>query len=216
MSKPPNPTPKWLRDVDATSWATLAEALRRGMCVPNGFVVAAATPEEEIRSAYEELQIQEKTHFVAVRGSSHAMLNVIGPDTLIHTLRRLCLESPDAPILIQRMIHAAWSGKAERQRRSLRVRANEGMLLLDPDTYYLNEVTGKCVRKVIESKQRRMIRHVDGTAKTVERKGDRQIMSSYQLAAVANLIQRAEADISWAIDDQGRVWLIGVSPASNP
>src|SRR5215813_366640 len=132
-----------------------------GLPVPAGFIVFRSTPEPDIRAAYEQLKIREKTHFLAVRGPSHAVLNVIGPDALIHTLRRFWTESPGAPILIQRMIPAIWCGKAQWHRNNLRIKANEGMMLLDPDTYLVNTTTGKCTRRVLEPKQRKMIRHVD-------------------------------------------------------
>ena len=111
---------KWLVEADGTPWTALANALRKGLPVPNGFVVFPPTAEGEIRNACEELKIREKTHFLAVRGSSRAVLNVIGPDPLIHTLRRLWTESPDLSVLIQRMIHAMWCGKAQWQRRWVR------------------------------------------------------------------------------------------------
>jgi len=85
--------------------------MRNGLRVPAGYIVSQSTPEEQIRSAYEDMKIREKTHFVAVRGASHAMLNVIGPDALIHSFRRLSGESPEA-VLVQRMVHAIWCGKA--------------------------------------------------------------------------------------------------------
>jgi hypothetical protein len=199
---------KWLPDADGTPWATLGTAIADGLPVPNGFIVFRRSAEPEIRSAYEELKLRERTHFLAVRGSSHAVLNVIGPDQLIHTLRRLWSESPDAPVLVQRMIHAMWCGKAHWHRKNLRVRANEGMLILDADTYLLNGVTGKCIRKTLEPKQRKMIRHVDGSARTVEREGDRAEMSADQLKAVASLASLVKDDIGWAIDDLDRIWLI--------
>lgn len=182
--------------------------MRDGLPVPNGFVVFPRTAEKDIRSAYEELKIREKTHFIAVRGPSHAVLNVIGPDPLIHMLRRLWRESPEAPILVQRMIHSTWCGKAECHRKNLRVTANEGMLILDPDTYLVNAETIRCVRKTLAPKQRKMIRHVDGTTRTVERERDRTPMSGDQLKSVAGLASRAKTSIGWAIDDSDRVWLI--------
>ena len=180
------------------------------MPVPPGYIVFPSTGEVDIRSAYEELKVREKTHFLAVRGSSHAALNVIGPDQLIHTVRRLWHESPEAPVLIQRMIHSMWCGKAQWHRKNLRIKANEGMLVLDPDTYLFNTTAGKCTRRALEPKQRKMIRYVDGTARTVEREGERTTMSMEQLRSVAELAERAQADISWAIDDRDQVWLISV------
>src|SRR5712691_10494107 len=104
---------KWLPDApcgDAAPWHALGCALRAGLPVPAGYIVVPSIPEEAIRAAYGELKIREKTHFLAVRGASHAVLNVIGPDPLIHTLRRLWTESPDSSVLIPRMIHAMWCG----------------------------------------------------------------------------------------------------------
>ena len=193
MSRPP----KWLPDT--------------GLPVPAGFFVWPETPEAEIRAAYEELKGREKTHFVAVRGSSHAVLNVIGPDPLIHTLRRMWAESPDAPVLVQRMIHSIWCGKAQWHRKNLRIKANEGMMVLDPDTYLVNSATGKCTRRTLEPKQRKMIRHVDGSAKVVTREGQREPMPAELLAKIAELAVRVGKDIGWAIDDLERVWLTTVS-----
>lgn len=201
---------KWLPDGAATAWSGLGKALAEGLPVPNGFVVFQLTPEEDIRGAYEQLRIGEKTQFIAVRGSTHAVLNVIGADQLVHTVRRFRAEAPDSAVLVQRMIHAVWCGKAHWHRKNLRIKANEGMLLLDPDTYLVNSATGKCIQKKIEEKQRKMIRHVDGSSRTVEREGERPEMSAAQLKSVADLAVRAKASIGWAIDDNERIWLLGV------
>src|SRR5262249_60057300 len=123
---------KWLPHVDGTPWQALGKAMRAGVPVPNGFIVLPSAPEEIIRAAYEELKVSEKTHFVAVRGPSHATLNVIGSDALMHAIRRLCAESADAPVLLQRMVHAMWCGKTHWHRKNLRIKANEGMMILDP------------------------------------------------------------------------------------
>ncbi len=201
---------KWLPDAEATPWATLGAAIEAGLPVPAGYIVFRSTSEEQIRSAYEELKVREKTHFIAVRGSSHAMLNVIGPDALMHTLRRIGQEAPDVPALVQRMIHSLWCGKAQWHRKNLRIKANEGMMLLDPDTYLVNSATGKCARRTLEPKQRKMIRHVDGSARVVEREAKRTPMPPAHLANIAELASRAGVDIGWAIDDLDRVWLISV------
>jgi hypothetical protein len=202
--------PKWLTDAEGEPWEPLAAAMRAGLPVAGAFIVSKCTPEEALRAAYEDLKVREKTHFVAVRGASHAVLNVIGPDALVHTVRRLWAESPDAPVLIQRMIHAVWCGKAHWYRKNLRIQANEGMLLLDPDTYVVNSTTGKCIRHSLEPKQRKMIRHVDGTARVVERQGERTPMPVEHLAKIAELAVRADTDIAWAIDDLEKLWLISV------
>jgi hypothetical protein len=204
---------KWLPDApsgDATPWHALGCALRAGLPVPAGYIVAASIPEEAIRAAYDELKFREKTHFLAVRGPSHAVLNVIGPDPLIHTVRRFWAESPGASILVQRMIPSIWCGKAQWHRKNLRIKANEGMMVLDPDTYLVNSATGKCIRRTLEPKQRKMIRHVDGTAKVVEREGERIPISAEYLAKVAELAVRAGGNIGWAIDDLEKVWLINI------
>jgi hypothetical protein len=161
-------------------------------------------PEEQIRAAYEELKLREKTHFVAVRGSTHAVLNVIGPDPLVHTLRRLWLETSDAPVLVQRMIHSLWCGKTQQDGENLTIKANEGMLLLDPDTYVLKGSSAQCIQQTLEPKQRKMIRHVDGSSKVVERLGLRTPMPAELLEQVRKL----GPDTGWAIDDLEKVWLL--------
>src|SRR5262245_59808924 len=117
----------WLATATDTSWHSLAEAILLGLPVPEGFVVRPEATEEQIRSAYEELKIRTRTHFLAVRGASHAVLNLIGPDQLIHTLRRFWSEAPDSAVLVQSMVPAAWCGKAQWHRRNLRIKANQGM-----------------------------------------------------------------------------------------
>src|SRR5262249_21418770 len=149
---------------------------------------------------YEDLKIRERTHFVAVRGATHPILNIIGPDRLIHTIHRLRMESPDAPLLIQRMIHSTWCGKAESDESNIRINVNEGMMILDPDIYVVNSA-GECTRQTLQPKQRKMIRHVDGSAKVVEREEERVPMPTDYLKRIAELIARAAADIGWAIDD---------------
>src|SRR3989441_13185775 len=200
----------WLPGAEGTVWVALGIAKQAGLPVPAGFIVFASTREQRIRSTYEELKIREKTHFVALRGLSHAVLNVLCPDQVRHTLRRLCMEAPESPVLIQRMVHAIWCAKAQWHRRNLPIKANEGMMLLDPDTYLVNSLTGKCTRRTLEPKQRKMIRHVDGSAKVVEREGERAPLTADQLKSVADLAVRLGRDIGWAIDDNERVWLISV------
>ena len=206
---------RWLPDAEDTVWAALGTAKQAGLPVPAGFLVFPSTAEEQIRSRYEELKLCVKTHFVALRSISHAVLNVIGPDQVIHTLRRLWLESPESAVLVQRMVPAIWCGKAQRHRSNLRIKANEGMMILDPDTYLVNSITGKCTRRTLEPNQRKMIRHVDGTAKVVEREGERTPMPAEHLKKVADLAVRAGKDIGWAIDDNERVWLLSVSQNDN-
>jgi len=203
-------SPKWLPDAAGTAWEPLAAAMKKGLPVATGYIVAKSTSEDELRAAYERLKVREKTHFVAVRGASHAVLNVIGPDALVYTVRRFWAESPDAPVLIQRMIHAVWCGKAHRHRNNLRIKANEGMLILDPDTYLVNGATGKCIRRSLEPKQRKMIRHVDGAAKVIEREGERVSISNEDLARITELAAQADHDIGWAIDDLDKIWLVSL------
>jgi len=202
---------RWLPDGNRTPWENLAAAMKKGALVPAGYVVLPSTPEQAIRSAYEDLKIRERTHFLAVRGPSHTVLNVIGPDPLIHTLRRLWAESAGEPVLIQRMVHSMWCGKAHWHRKNVRIKANEGMMALDPDTYLVNTENGKCTRRTLEPKQRKMIRHVDGSARVVEREGEREPLSAEHLAEVAELAVRVGSDIGWAIDDREKVWLVSVS-----
>jgi hypothetical protein len=172
-----------------------------GLPVPGGFIVFPTTPEAEIRAAYEELKIRERVHFVAVRGPTHAVLNVIGPDAVMHALRRFWTESPDAQVLIQRMVHSTWCGKAQRHGNQLTITANEGMLLLDPDTY----VNGAAV---LAPRQRKMIRHVDGTAKVIEREGHREPMPDGLLVKITELATKVGTDIGWAVDDSESIWLL--------
>lgn len=201
---------KWIREADGTPWSTLTIAVRAGLPVPNGFVVFPSAAEIDTRIAHEELKVREKTHFLVIRGPSHAVVNVIGSDQLIHTLRRLWAESPDTPLFIQRMVHSTWCGKAHWHRKNLRIHVNEGMMILDPDTYLFNTSTGKCIRKIFAPIQRKMVRHVDGTTKTVQQEGERTPMASEQLKSVVELAERAGADVGWAIDDRERTWLISV------
>jgi hypothetical protein len=82
--------------------------------------------------------------------------------------------------------------------------------MLDPDTYLVNSTTGKCIRQTLQAKQRKMIRHVDGTAKVVQREGERTPMPADDLKNIGELAVRAATDIGWAVDDNDRVWLISV------
>ena len=199
----------WLPDASHTVWKRLAVAMCNGLPVPAGFVVIRSTPEAEIRSAYHELALRDFTHFVAVRGPSHAVLNVIGPDALMHTLRRFWIETPEAAILVQRMVYAMWCGKAQPEKGNLRVSANEGMMLLDPDTYVLDR-SGHCMQCALQPEQRKMIRHVDGSAKVVKRDGERLPMPEDLLKKIRELAAGVDTDIGWAIDDLERIWLLSV------
>jgi hypothetical protein len=201
----------WLATAYDTPWRNLAEALARGLPVPEGFVVWPTTPESGIRATYEELKVRTHSHFVAVRGPSHSVLNVIGSDVLIHALRRLWSESEDAAVLIQQMVSATWCGTAQRDGNDLRIRANQGMMILDPDTYIFDAQNEMCLRRMIEPSQRKMIRYVDGTSRTVQRNEERPPMTDDQLKAVAALAVRADGIIKWALDDQDRPWLLSVT-----
>jgi hypothetical protein len=201
----------WLRDVESGPWAALAATMRCGLPVPQGFLVEPNTPERAIRDAYEELKRIERTHFVALRSPSHAVLDVLGNDMVIYSLRRLWTEAPDAAILIQRMVNSECCGKASRTGKGLllRIKANEGLLMLDPDTYLFNMASGKCTRRTLQKSQRKMIRRVDGTSRTMQSDG-RHTLSPEQLEAIAKLADSAQGDITWALDDR-KLWLLGVT-----
>jgi hypothetical protein len=205
---------KWLPDAAGTPWQAFGEAMRSGFPVPGGYIAGPCTPEDEVRAAYERFIVLYKTHFVAVRGTTHAMLNVIGPDPLVHALRRLRGEASDQPVLVQRMIAAIWCGKANRHQNDLLIRANEGMVMLDPDTYIVDATTLRCSRRTIEPLQRKMIRHVDGSTKIVEREGPRTPMPEEYLAKISDLAMRAESDIGWAIDDVEKLWLTSTAASA--
>src|SRR2546428_1381741 len=104
------------------------------------------------------------------------------------------------------MVPAIWEENAHAHRRNLRIKANEGMMILDPDTYLVNSATGQCTRRTLEPKQRKMIRHVDGTAKVVEREGERTPIPDDQLKKISDIAVRLGKDFGWAIDDNERVW----------
>ena len=66
---------KWLVEADQTPWTALANALRKGFPVPNGFLVFPRTAEGDIRDACDELKIREKPIYV---GSSLAFVGEAG------------------------------------------------------------------------------------------------------------------------------------------
>lgn len=202
----------WLQNIDSGPWAGLAEAARCGLPVPTGFVVEPNTPERAIRDAYEELKRSERTHFVALRSPSHALLDVLGNDMVIHSLRRLWSETTNAPVLVQRMVNSEWCGKASRTGKGLllRIKANEGQQMLDPDAYLFNMASGKCTRRTLQKSQRKMIRRVDGTSRVMQSDGRHTPLNADQLEAIAKLAERAQADITWAFDDR-QVWLLGTT-----
>src|SRR5262245_1601027 len=198
----------WLRDVQSGHWSALGTALRAGLPVPGGFVASPDTPEKAIRQGYEDLKLHEFTHYVAVRSPSHALLDVIGADQLIHTLRRLRLELPGAEVLVQAMVNSAWCGTAAWEGKNLRIRAAEGLQCLDSDMYLFNTTTRKCTRRTLYQRPRKVFRAVDGTTRTMEIIGERRPLEPKYLEAIAQLAERAESDITWVLDDR-RVWLTG-------
>jgi hypothetical protein len=206
------PSIKWLRETDDGPWAALSNCLRQDLPVPNGFVVEPEAPEREIRDAYELLKQTERTHYVALRSPSHALLDVLGNDAVVHALRRLWMEVPDAPILVQRMVHSDSCGKAARdeKNRLIRIKANEGMRMLDPDSYVFNTATGKCTRRVLQKNQRKSVRSVDGNPQTIESHDQRTALDINQLKRIADLTESAQANITWALDDR-RLWLLSVN-----
>jgi hypothetical protein len=198
---------QWLRDVKVGPWAKLAAALDAGLPVPDGFVTTPHTPESCVRSAYDAMKLRAYTHYVAVRGPAHALLDVIGNDALIHSMRRLRTESPEAEILVQAMVHGIWCGKASWEGKHLRIRAAAGLMCLDPDVYLFNTATGKCTRRTLYQRPRKVFRGVDGTTRTMEVIGERRPMETKFLSAVAELAKRVESDMTWVLDDRG-AWLL--------
>jgi len=198
---------QWLREVRDGYWARLGRALAAGIAVPDGFVVTKRTDEHDIRSAYDELKTREHTHYMAVRSPSHAVLDVIGNDALIHTLERLWTESPEAEALVQCMINARWCGKVTWEGKNLRIRAAEGLMCLDPDSYLFNTVSRKCTRRTLYQRPRKVFRGVDGKTRRMEITGERRPLEVKYLEAVAELASREERDVIWVLDDR-RVWLI--------
>jgi hypothetical protein len=199
----------WLRETCDGRWARLGEALRAGLPVPEGFVVQPGAGEEAVRSAYEELKVREHTHFVAVRGPDHALLDVIGGDALTHTLHRIWTESPQSPILIQCMVNGSWCGKASWEAKNLRVRASEGLRCLDPDLYLYNTTTNKCTRRTLYQQPRKAFRAVDGRTRTMEITGERRPLDLKYLEAIADLAKHGAGEITWVLDHR-RVWLLSI------
>ena len=203
----------WLRDLQDGPWSGIADAMRKGIPVPDGFVVRPETPEREIRDAYEELKTKEHTHYVAVRGGIRAQLDVIGPDRLIHSLRESWNESPGGERLIQAMINAAWSGNARRDHKGLRISAAEGLLCLDPDVYLMQGSSAKTRKRTLYQQPRKVFRGVDGRTRTMEIIGERKPLESKYLEAIQELAERVGTDITWKLDDRG-IWLVGTEAAA--
>lgn len=176
--------------------------------MPAGFIALRSAGELDIRAAYEQIKLRERTHFLAVRGATHAILNVIGPDKLVHTLRRLWSESSEAAVLVQRMVHSMWCGKAQADGNNLRITANQGMTLLDPDMFIVERKSGTCIHRSLAPRQRRMIRHVDGSAKVVAGEGERVPMPHEYISKIVALALKADTDVGWAIDDLEKIWLL--------
>jgi hypothetical protein len=63
----------------------------------------------------------------------------------------------------------------------------------------------------MQQKQRKMIRRVDGISRTMETQNERTPLGPDQLKQIADLAGRANAGIGWAIDDNSKLWLIGVN-----
>jgi hypothetical protein len=186
----------------------LGELANCGIRVPAGFEVEPRCPEATIRAAYGELKIREHTHYVAVRGPKHSVIEVIGNDRLVHTINAIWAQTPEAGILVQAMINSTWCGKAWWEQQNLRVHASAGLLCLDPDIYLLG-AAGECIEQRLVRKQRKVFRAVDGTTKRMEIQDERVPLEAEYLAAIADIARRSVADITWSIDDRG-VWLISV------
>jgi hypothetical protein len=107
-------------------------------------------------------------------------------------------------MLVQQMVPAVWCGKTQQDGKV--IKANEGLMVLDPDTYVIEN--GACVHRIVENKQRKVLRYVDGTLRTIEREGDRTLLTDDQLKKIAELAAKAQTDITWALDDQDRCWVI--------
>jgi hypothetical protein len=55
-----------------------------------------------------------------------------------------------------------------------------------------------------------MIRRVDGTSRIIQSDGRHTPLRAEQLEAIAKLAEKAQADITWALDDR-QVWLLGIT-----
>jgi len=196
-----------LRDIFNGPWAGLGTALREGLPVPRGFVVPPGAKESDIREAYDDLKILEHTHYVAVRAPARVEIEVIGNDQVIYSLRRIRDEFADADVLVQSMVNAGWCGKASWEGKNIRIRASEGLQCLDPDMYLFNPASGKCTRRTLYQRPRKVFRGVDGTTKTMEIVGERRPLELKYVQAVADLAKQTKTEITWALDHR-RVWLI--------
>jgi hypothetical protein len=187
----------------------LAAAMAAGLPVPDGFVVGPHTSESSIRSGYDELKLRTYTHYLAVRTPVHALLDVIGNDALVHSIRRLRTDAPEAETLVQAMVNGLWCGKASLEGKNLRIRAAAGLMCLDPDVYLVNTLTGKCIRRTLYQHPRKVFRSVDGTTRTMEVTRERRPLESKFLSAITALAKRVESDMTWVLDDRG-AWLLSV------
>ena len=202
------PLIQWMPNVESLRWQRLGQLANCGLRVPSGFVVEPRCPESMIRAAYGELKIREYTHYVAVRGPQHSVIEVIGNDRLVHTINAVWGQTPDAEILVQAMINSTWCGKVCREEQNLRIQASAGLLCLDPDIYLLGPA-GECIEQTLFRKPRKVFRGVDGTTKRMEVQDERVPLEPVYLAAIAEIAKQAEADISWSLDDRD-LWLISL------
>src|SRR5580765_655128 len=140
---------RWLRETRNGSWARLGTAMDAGLPVPDGFVATSQSSERCIREGYDDLKIRTHTHYLAVRTSGKTLIDVIGPDALMHTLRAIWQENPEAEVLIQAMVNGTWCAKAPWEAKTLRISAAAGLIALDRDIYLFNTTGHKCTRRTL-------------------------------------------------------------------
>ena len=198
---------QWLREVREGLWTKLGTAMDAGLPVPCGFVATPRSSERNIRDAYEELKVREHTHYVAVRTSAKALIDVIGSDALMHALRAIWTETAGEEVLIQSMVNGLWCGKAVWEAKNLRIRAAAGLLALDPDMYLFNTLNHKCSRRTLYQRPRKVFRGVDGTTRTMEVNGERRALEWKYMELISELATRAGSNITWVLDDR-RAWLL--------
>ena len=201
---------QWLPDIRNGRWARLAAALQSGLPVPAGFVVTEDCREGAIRDAYNDLTARAHTHYVAVRGPTHAVIEILGNDRVVHALRAMWTESAAAQILVQSMINAEWCGKASCESPHVRIHASAGLLCLDPDVYVFDALSKECTERILHERPRRAFRGVDGTTRTMQIQGERRPFEAKYLKQVAELAERAASRITWALDDR-RLWLLSTT-----
>jgi hypothetical protein len=199
---------QWMPNIESSRWRRLAELANCEIPVPYGFEVKPRCPESMIRAAYGELKTREHTHFVAVRGPQHSVIEVIGSDRLVHTINAVWAQDPEAGILVQAMVNSTWCGKAWCEDKNFRIHASAGLLCLDPDIYLMGPA-GDCLKQTMFPKPRKVFRGVDGTTKRMEIHGERVSLDTEYLAAIGELARRAGGEITWSVDDRG-LWLISL------